>query len=326
MRNSLTTRAVWFSSIAIAIAACGCIAAPAVPPVDTGTGGSSTPSTGGNTGGGTGGSSSSSTGGASVTATGGTTGTGGTSGTATGGTSGTATGGRPGTGGSSTGGSTGTGGQARSGGASGTGGVQGSGGAVGTGGASDLLTFAKAVDGLRLDDLCGTTPAGDTTCRHVTTVSNDALPYDAMKAASMAGVPGTTYQVKFHIRGVVEPTHVQGGTNGTGATVSFNTAGSAFPLGTNENNYQQWRITVSNPLQHYYVNAFQTAALVHQARIIDYQVTIPIAGGAAVTLDVHDGNGHLISNNGNPANLLPTGITTTVTTGQFVQLNVDGVM
>jgi len=143
-----------------------------------------------------------------------------------------------------------------------------------------------------------------------------------MKSATMGGTVGTTYQVMLHIRGVTEATHIQGGTTGT--PVNFNTGGIAYSSGTNESNYEQWRITTSSPLQHYFVNAFNAVTLAHKVYLLDFEETIPIAGGATVTIDVYDGNGHLISNTMNPV-LAPSGVPGSMNSGQFVQLNVDGV-
>ena len=222
-------------------------------------------------------------------------------------------------------GGTGTGGTTGGGGVTGAGGtVTGTGGVVGgTGGAAvDLKTAAAALDGLRLDDVCGTLQS-NAVCLHV--VNNDALPYTASKSAMMGGTAGTVYQVKFHIRGITETTHVQGGTTGT--PVNFNTGGTVFADSAPEGAYEQWQIIVPNPSQHYFVNAFNAASLVHQVRLLDFQETIPIAAGATVTVQVHDGNGHLISNTNAPI-LVPTGTPTipgSMNSGQFVELNVDAV-
>jgi hypothetical protein len=312
-------RAIWLSIFAATIAVSGCLSAP---PVSEGMGGSSagTAGTGGSTG--TGGSATG-TGGATTGTGGATTGTGGATigtGGATTGTGGATTG----TGGATmgTGGvTTGTGGVPMgTGGRSATGGANGTGGAVGTGGATNLIALASAMDGLRVDDVCGTLQGGQV-CLHVT--NNDTLPYSQMKAATMGGTAGTVYQVKLHMRGVVENTHVAGGLVGTPAT--FVSGGTPGAVGTNDASYQQWRITVGNPSQHYYLNIIPTATtLTHVVRLLDYQETIPIAGGSSVTLDVFDGNGHLISNTASPA-LAPVGVPGSMNSGQFVQLNVDGV-
>ncbi|HET6146223.1 MAG TPA: hypothetical protein VFH68_01730 [Polyangia bacterium] len=191
---------------------------------------------------------------------------------------------------------------------------------AGTGGApADPTAAAAALNGLRFDDACGTMQGG-AVCLHV--VNTDALPFTGSKAAVMGGTSGTVYQVKFHIRGVVEPTHVQGGTTGT--PVNFNTGGTPFADNLNEGQYQQWQIIVTNPSQHYFVNAFNAVQLTHAVRLLDFQETIPVAAGARVTVQVHDGNGHLISNTTAPI-LMPAGVPGSVNSGQFVQLDVDAV-
>jgi hypothetical protein len=143
-----------------------------------------------------------------------------------------------------------------------------------------------------------------------------------MKAITMGGAAGTTYQVKVHLRGVVEPTHIMSGTTGT--PTSFITGGTRYADGTQESTYQQWRITTTNPNQHYYLNAYNSVGLAHIVELIDEEETIPIAGGATVTLDVYDGNAHEISNTVNTPPLAPSGVPGSMNSGQFMQINVDG--
>ena len=52
-------------------------------------------------------------------------------------------------------------------------------------------------------------------------------------------------------------------------------------------------------------------------------MTIPIGGGSIVTLDVHDGNAHEISNTVNNPPLAPTGVSGSMNSGQFVQIDAD---
>jgi hypothetical protein len=49
--------------------------------------------------------------------------------------------------------------------------------------------------------------------------------------------------------------------------------------------------------------------------------TIPIGGGATVTLDVYDGNAHSISNTVNKPPLSITGIPGSMMSGQFIQID-----
>src|SRR6185295_1779340 len=127
------------------------------------------------------------------------------------------------------------------------------------------------------------------------------------------GRRGTMYQVKIHIRGVTEPTHVMGGTAGNPA--QFITGGSAYPNNTNEGTYQQWRLTTTVPNQHYYLNIF-TEGLSHIVKALDYTETITIGGGSIITLDVNDGNAHEISNTVNNPPLMPAGAPGSLMSGQ----------
>jgi hypothetical protein len=53
--------------------------------------------------------------------------------------------------------------------------------------------------------------------------------------------------------------------------------------------------------------------------------TIPIDGGATVTLDVYDANAHETSNTVDAPPLAPQGVSGSVNSGQFIQINVDSV-
>ena len=141
-----------------------------------------------------------------------------------------------------------------------------------------------------------------------------------MAQITVGGTTGTMYQVKIHVRGVTEPTHVMGGTAGTPA--QFVTGGSAYANSANEGQYQQWRLTTTVPNQHYYLNVF-TEGLSHVVKLLDYSATIMIGGGSIVTLDVNDGNAHEISNTVNNPPLAPTGVPGSMMSGQFVQIDAD---
>jgi hypothetical protein len=175
----------------------------------------------------------------------------------------------------------------------------------------------SVIDGLRVDDTCGTLLSGDV-CLHAGKASDNGTPFMTMKAVKMGGTVGTTYQVKLRIRGVTEPTHITGGTVGTPTT--FVTGGTRGADGSNDVAYQQWRLTTSVPNQHYYLNVI-TAGLSHVVNIIDATETIPIGGGSTVTLDVYDGNAHEISNTANPVKTI-AGVPGSMNSGQFIQINV----
>ena len=128
---------------------------------------------------------------------------------------------------------------------------------------------------LRVDDKCSSLLSGNT-CLHQGKTSDNGTPFDAKSSVTVGGTAGTMYQVKIHVRGVSEPTHIMGGTAGT--PVNFVTGGSAYADNVNEGQYQQWRLTTTVPNQHYYLNVY-TEGLSHIVKLLDFSVTIPI--GAA---------------------------------------------
>ena len=316
-----------FLSVLIGSTLAGCLSST-TPPVNEGTGGSgsggmATPGTGGSNGSGGASSSGGSTGsgGMTVLGTGGmssgsggnNSGSGGTS-QGTGGDTGsggmTAAGGR----GGGSGGRAATGGATGSGGGTGTGGM-GTGGAV-TGGATGAAVFPMA---LRVDDPCSSLLGGNV-CLHQGKTSDNGTPFTKMASVNLGGTPGTMYQVKIHVRGVVEPTHITGGTPGT--PPQFVAGGSAYANSTTEGTYQQWRLTTTVPNQHYYLNIY-TQSLSHNVYAIDYTQTIQIGGGSVVTLDVNDGNAHEISNTVATPPLSVTGAPGSMMNGQYVQIDTE---
>jgi hypothetical protein len=283
---------------------------------DTGTGGAGTGGAGADSTGsaGSSGAAGAGDGGASMA------GSGGNSNTGAGGRGGV-TGGAGRGGGGGTAGTTGNAGRGGTTGVAGTTGTGGTTGTAGTTGAGGTTSACMVLDNLRLDDPCGSLLSGNA-CLHKGKTTDDGTVFTAMKPVVMGGTTGTTYQVKLHFRGVVEPTHIMSGTPGTPA--NFLTGGTRFPDGSQESTYQQWRLTTTNPNQHYYLNAYNSVGLSHIVNLIDYQQTIPIAAGATVTLDVYDGNAHEISNTVNTPPLAPSGVPGSMSSGQFMQINVDG--
>ena len=220
--------------------------------------------------------------------------------------------------GSSNGGTTSRGGE----GGSGTGGMAGAGGEGGSGtggmaGAGGETSGDAPLPPLRLDDTCGVLLGGNV-CLHLGKQSDDGTSFTKSVTSTLGGSPGTMYQVKIHVRGVVEPVHVMGGTRGT--PPQFVTGGARYAPGGAEGSYQYWRITTSVPDASYFLNNF-TEGLSHVVHVIDYNETIPIGGGATVTLEVYDDNAHAISNTVNNPPLSIEGIPGSMMSGQFVQID-----
>jgi len=203
---------------------------------------------------------------------------------------------------------------------SGTAGAAGQGG-EGGGNATDLAT---ALDGLRVDDPCAGTPetANGAVCTHVVLTAGG---FKSAKEATLAGTPGTTYDVTLRIRGIVEPTQIDGGMrvdtttfqyqNMTWRKVPFTIGGSV-----NRGDYSQWRVSVTSPKQEYFLNDYQTVG--HYIFKLDYQVTIQMAANSKLTLDGTDSNERQIVNYEKYA---LEGIPGSMNYGQFIQCNVVSV-
>lgn len=211
--------------------------------------------------------------------------------------------------------STGTGG---SGGSGGSGPAGGSGGSTVT---EDYSQVAKALDGLRIDDPCSGSPSTSkgATCTHVVN------PFHTKKDVTIAGTAGKVYDVVLRIRGVVEPTKVTGGSRSDTTTVTVDSQTfRTFPYtvgGTpGDQTYQPWLLSVSQPAQNYFFNDHGNTA--HLTFLLDYQVKIPMAAGAKVTLDVNDANDHEIDNYDKKSN---PGIAGSMNLGQYLQINVVSV-
>lgn len=215
-----------------------------------------------------------------------------------------------------------TAGSTASGGSAGQGGAGGSAGSGGTaGGDSDV---AKALDGVRIDAPCAGTPAGTDgeTCNHTVLMGNA---FQARKEVSLGGSPGTVYDVTVRVRGVVEPTSVNGGARPDTTTIVYkNSMWRKLPYtiggSVKSPDYQPWKLSVEEPKQDYFLNDYQQTA--HYVFELDYEVTIPMAGGTKVTLDVTDSNEREIVNYEKYA---LDGIPGSMNLGQFVQLKVVSV-
>lgn len=163
------------------------------------------------------------------------------------------------------------------------------GGSGGTTGGSDPKGFAAGLDGLFIDAPCQEptpTPLPDeATCDH---------PADTQRIEEnvvFGGDPATTYSVTLRVRGIWEPTFISGG-EAPDAALPFKIGGEV--AAGNAIDYQQFFITVSDPAETYWLNDYQyTAHDIHKA---DYEIVIPVVGGATVTVVMNDGNERQIAN------------------------------
>jgi hypothetical protein len=267
-----------------------------------------------------------STGGATAGGAGGTTG-----GAGAGGAGGTNAGGQNAAGGSAgSGGAAGSSGGAggAAGNSSGAGGVAGSsGGSGGSAGSGEISDITDALVGLRVDAPCAGTP--DTTvgavCNHVMLTENGG--FSSSKEVTIAGTPGTTYDVVLRIRGIVEPTNIAGGERPDTSTLEYmNMSFRKVPYtigGTvvaEDADYAQWSIAVTSPAQRYYLNDYQKVG--HYIFELDYEITVPMEAGTTVILNGTDENEREIVNY---EQYTPDGIAGSMNLGQFVQVDVVAV-
>jgi hypothetical protein len=154
-------------------------------------------------------------------------------------------------------------------------------------------SYAAELDGLLLDVLCdAATPtplARMATCLHPSGMQR------MTKLVTFGGDPSMTYVVTLRVRGIWEPTSVQGGERPS-ADAPF-TIGGAVPAGSSSSdaiNYQQYSIVVAEPKQTYWLNDHKYVA--HDIHKVDYQATITVTGGSSVTVSMSDGNERQIAN------------------------------
>ena len=232
--------------------------------------------------------------------------------------------GTAGNGGSASGGAGGANGGA----GGGSGGAGGSGGRSGSGtdaGAPDAMmaafdpktSFAAGFDGHRWEVPCqGATYTSGETCGW----DPARFAKKTKKVVTFTGAAGKVYEVSIRVRGVVEPRTYT--TNGRvadlGAKPSFLVGGAPVP----GNDYNIYRIVVSNPAQTYHLNSYKSVG--HLIFDIDYQAKILVEGGATVSLEAEDSNTEAIANY---KRLVVPGILPAPEpyNGQFIQLDVINV-
>lgn len=256
------------------------------------------------------------------------------------GTGGAASGGSA-SGGAASGGALGTGGTVGSGGASTTGGVSGDGGAStgggtggdglstggennGTGGEAplDITAYAEGLHELFLDRPC---EEGVMLPQPEGAVCTHRNPLYVEEEITFGGEAGTTYSVTLRVRGIWEPTNIDGG-EVPDDSIPYMVGGDVAPGGGDSAaiNYQQFYIEVASPAQKYWLNEHNYVA--HEIHKEDYEITIPIEAGATVTVVANDGNDREIANfRGEIFNDLPP-YDQMPTPGQFLRLDVVDVM
>jgi len=141
------------------------------------------------------------------------------------------------------------------------------------------------------------------------------------KSFTFGGRAGTVYDVTLRVRGLFEPTRIEGGAAPDPAHPFFVSGGE-----DRATDYSQWHIDVSEPKVSYTLNNYPRTS--HTIYKEDFQVTIPVAAGARVLVQTIDSNDRQIDNGatGKPdRQQILEGITATPQPGQMLRLDVVSV-
>jgi hypothetical protein len=175
--------------------------------------------------------------------------------------------------------------------------------------ASDLRQAAAGFHELFLHDPCTADyPPQPDTCLHT----------QLHEKAFTIGGSGVVHDVTLRIRGLFEPTTIEGGQTPYPDRPYFQVGGT---IAAKE--WSAWHIEVSNPKQAYWLNHYPRVG--HVIYSEDFEATIPVAGGAAVVVRVVDGNDRQIDNGkpGRPDRMqIIKGVVDTPLAGQMLRLDV----
>jgi hypothetical protein len=145
----------------------------------------------------------------------------------------------------------------------------------------DPRSAAAGFDELLLHDPCtGENPTQPDTCLHAPLVE---------KPFTFGGKPGVVHDVRLRIRGLFEPTTIEGGETPSPDHPYFKAGGTIAAL-----EWSAWHIEVAMPRQTYWLNHYPKVS--HTIYAEDFEATIPVAGGSAVVVRVVDGNDRQIDN------------------------------
>jgi hypothetical protein len=109
------------------------------------------------------------------------------------------------------------------------------------------------------------------------------------KPFTFGGKSGVVYNVKLRIRGIFEPTTIQGAETPLADHPYYQVGGTI-----RARDWSAWHIEVSEPKQTYWLNHYPKVG--HTIYKEDFEATIPVAGGASVVVRVMDGNDRQIDN------------------------------
>ena len=179
---------------------------------------------------------------------------------------------------------------------------------------TDVKAIAAGFHQLFLHDTCtGEYPPQPDTCLHKQLIE---------KPFTFGGPKGTVHHVRLRIRGLFEPTTITGGETPYAHHPHFQVGGTI-----RARDWSAWHIEVSEPKQTYWLNHYPKVG--HIIYNQDFEVTIPVAGGANVVVRVVDGNDRQMDNNepGLADRMqLIKGVTDKVLDGQMLRIDVLSVL
>lgn len=193
-------------------------------------------------------------------------------------------------------------------------------------GAEDPVEYAGAMNGYRWELPCADPSARDT-CPWDPAVLEGAIEDPAYTLhrelqVAFGGDPATVYDVTIRIRGLAEPKNF---TDGEVQQEHFQIGGTPTV-----DDYNIYGIDVTDPAQSYTVNRHETPHN-HFVFVMDYTVTIPIRGGATVTMKMLDPNDVAIANPGGASGSADPYVVPEIPPfpdpfyGQFIQMDVVSV-
>ena len=176
--------------------------------------------------------------------------------------------------------------------------------------ADDAMKAAAGFQGLFMHDECtGEYPPQPDTCLHEKLHE---------KSFTFGGAAGKVYDITLRVRGIFEPTTIEGGDTPYPDHPYFKVGGAV-----RTRDWSCWHIEVSEPKQTYWVNHYPKVS--HTIYQEDFEATIPVAAGATVVVRVVDGNDRQIDNGkaGSPdRQRVIAGVVESPRPGQMVRLDV----
>jgi hypothetical protein len=175
---------------------------------------------------------------------------------------------------------------------------------------ADLKQAAAGFHELFLHDACtGDYAPQPDTCLHKQLLE---------KAFTFGGKAGVVHDVTLRIRGIFEPTTIEGGETPLPDHPYYKVGGTV-----RAKEWSAWHIEVSEPKQTYWLNHYPRVG--HTIYKEEFDATIPVAGGASVVVRVVDGNDRQIDNAepGRPdRQQIIKGVADTPLAGQMLRLDV----